>query len=69
MADACFTLFFLLELAVNLTAHWFRDFIRDSWNIFDFFIVSITLVSLFTDMSRGNWPQVSPKPSTLNPQP
>ena len=31
IADACFTMFFLAELAVNLTAHWFREFIKGKY--------------------------------------
>ena len=34
------------ELAVNLAAHWFWEFWNDNWNIFDFLIVGISVISL-----------------------
>uniref|UniRef100_A0A7S4PDL9 PH domain-containing protein n=1 Tax=Guillardia theta TaxID=55529 RepID=A0A7S4PDL9_GUITH len=45
-----FELFFLIiftcELLLNMTAHWFKEFITDSWNVFDFTVVMISLISL-----------------------
>ena len=44
--DVYFTLFFTLELLINMTAHLFWDFFRNPWSCFDFLIVTISLVSL-----------------------
>ncbi|KAK3271760.1 hypothetical protein CYMTET_19915 [Cymbomonas tetramitiformis] len=41
-----FTLVFALELAVNLYAHWFKEFWQSGWNVFDFVVVTISLLSL-----------------------
>lgn len=45
--DLAFTIVFVLELCVNLFVNWFYAFWRDVWNVFDFFVVSTSLVSLF----------------------
>ena len=39
-ADVAFTIVFAVDLAVNLFAHWFSNFFRDSWCCFDFVVVS-----------------------------
>ena len=44
--DEFFTIIFAFELAINAFAHWFRPFISDGWNIFDFFVVSMSLIAL-----------------------
>eukprot|EP00960_Hanusia_phi_P037330 752875-Hanusia_phi.AAC.3 len=41
-----FLIIFTVELVLNMTAHWFKEFITDSWNVFDFIVVFISLVSL-----------------------
>ena len=46
-ADVAFTILFTVELAINMAVHWFRDFWKLSWNVFDFVIVGVSLVSLF----------------------
>ena len=46
MSDGFFTAFFVCELAVNLTAHWWKNFVADWWNIFDAMIVTASLVSM-----------------------
>ena len=46
MGDYLFTAVFTLELALNMTAHWWKPFWASSWNVFDFVIVSVTLISL-----------------------
>ena len=46
-ADLAFTILFTVELAINMAVHWFRDFWKLSWNVFDFVIVGVSLVSLF----------------------
>ena len=45
--DVTFTLLFLAELLLNMSAHWFRPFWRSSFNVFDFCVVAITTISLF----------------------
>lgn len=44
--DLIFTITFSLELLMNMYAHWIWAFWRSNWNIFDFLIVVISLVSL-----------------------
>ena len=43
--DLIFTLVFAVELVINLTAHWCAPFWSDGWNIFDFIVVTICLLS------------------------
>lgn len=45
-ANLVFQLIFAAELAVNLYAHWFWPFTRDLWLVFDFLVVSLSLVGL-----------------------
>ena len=45
--DLAFTIVFVLELLVNLFVHWFSDFWRDSWNVFDLCVVSVSVIALF----------------------
>ena len=51
--DMAFTFIFLLELLINLTAHWLWPFWRDGWSVFDFVIVTVSLVSLKFDSVPG----------------
>jgi len=51
--DLIFTLLFLVELLVNIAANWFLDFWRDSWNIFDFIVVAVCMVSLFSPVDNS----------------
>jgi hypothetical protein len=44
--DTAFTAIFTVELLVNMFARWWKEFFTDSWCLFDFFIVSMSLVSL-----------------------
>ncbi len=43
--DLAFTILFTLELLVNITAHWFKEFVSDYWNLFDAFIILTSLLS------------------------
>jgi len=49
--DLFFTAAFTLELLLNLHAHWFLEFVTDGWAVFDFFIVSISLISRFSGLN------------------
>ncbi len=44
--DTAFTVIFTVELVLNAFAHWFKPFISDGWNIFDFIVVALSLVAL-----------------------
>ena len=44
--DTAFTVIFTVELVLNAFAHWFKPFISDGWNIFDFIVVAMSLVAL-----------------------
>jgi len=41
---------FLVELLVNMYGSWFKEFWMNGWNLFDFFIVCISIMSLAGDM-------------------
>ena len=45
--DLMFTGVFTFELLCNLYAHWMIEFISDGWCIFDFFVVSVSLIAPF----------------------
>ena len=44
--DTSFTVIFTAELLVNLYAHWFWRFWRDGWSVFDFGVISMSLIAL-----------------------
>ena len=52
--DLVFTILFTVELVVNMFGHWFWEFWQDSWNIFDFFVVGISLISLALSTNGAN---------------
>ncbi|EKX39507.1 hypothetical protein GUITHDRAFT_114473 [Guillardia theta CCMP2712] len=52
--DDLFTILFTIELGLNLISHWFWPFISDGWSVFDFVIVSISLIAMIV----GNLPGV-----------
>jgi voltage-gated sodium channel len=35
-----------VELIINLFAHWLREFVCNSWSLFDFVVVSLSLITL-----------------------
>ncbi len=41
--DLCFTIFYVLELALTLFVHWWRDFLNNGWSVFDALCVSISV--------------------------
>jgi hypothetical protein len=47
--DLILTLAFTLELLLNAFANWLRPFVTNGWSMFDFFIVTLSLVSLAVD--------------------
>ncbi|KAK3286895.1 hypothetical protein CYMTET_5578 [Cymbomonas tetramitiformis] len=48
-----FTALFTVELTFNMYAYWFRPFWASSWNVFDFVVVAISLLSLMLDGLPG----------------
>ncbi|MGB1603982.1 MAG: ion transporter, partial [Promethearchaeia archaeon] len=48
-ADLFFTIIFTVELLINMYAHLFWAFVRDGWCMFDFFVVTVSLISTFND--------------------
>eukprot|EP00747_Dinoflagellata_sp_TGD_P211880 gnl/TRDRNA2_/TRDRNA2_85046_c0_seq1.p1 gnl/TRDRNA2_/TRDRNA2_85046_c0~~gnl/TRDRNA2_/TRDRNA2_85046_c0_seq1.p1 ORF type:complete len:898 (+),score=181.44 gnl/TRDRNA2_/TRDRNA2_85046_c0_seq1:42-2735(+) len=46
ISEYFFVAIFSLELLLNMYAHFFLEFFMDAWNIFDLFIVAISLLSL-----------------------
>lgn len=45
--EVFFNAAFLIELLVNIYAHFFVPFWKSAWNVFDFLIVCISMVSMF----------------------
>merc|ERR1719159_1419305 len=48
-----FNLLFGVELIVNMYSNFFCTFWKDSWNIFDFFIVAISWLSMLGLLQGG----------------
>eukprot|EP00854_Cymbomonas_tetramitiformis_P007855 gene7855-9328_t len=48
-----FTIVFTMELLTNMTANWFRAFWMSGWNLFDFVVVFISLLSMFLSNVSG----------------
>lgn len=46
--DLFFIIIFVVELVLNMTAHWFWEFWSEKANWADFFIVLVSVVGLFT---------------------
>ncbi len=44
---------FTLELAFNAFGHWFWWFVSDGWSIFDFAVISISIIALVFDAIPG----------------
>ncbi|EKX37036.1 hypothetical protein GUITHDRAFT_145280 [Guillardia theta CCMP2712] len=44
--DIAFTVVFIVELAINMMSNWFANFWYDGWNLFDFLVVTLSVVSL-----------------------
>jgi len=44
--EVLFTVLFAIELTFNMYGHWFLEFWNSSWNIFDFIIVGISVLSI-----------------------
>lgn len=42
-AEYTFTTIFFIELVINMYGHWFSIFWSSGWNVFDFFIVTISI--------------------------
>ncbi len=47
--DYAFTIIFTLELLWNMLAHWLIDFWWSAWNLFDFFIIVVSLLGLASE--------------------
>jgi len=43
------TVVFIVELALNLFANWFWRFANDGWSVFDFVVVSLSVMALILD--------------------
>ncbi|KAK3261056.1 hypothetical protein CYMTET_30022 [Cymbomonas tetramitiformis] len=51
--EVFFTVVFTVELLVNMTANWWMPFWASGWNIFDFVVVVISLMSLMLESLPG----------------
>jgi voltage-gated sodium channel len=52
--DIAFTVVFTIELAGNLYAHLFWDFVTDGWCLFDFVIVAVSLLNPLMPEGQGS---------------
>mmetsp|Transcript_39241 Transcript_39241/g.91700 ORF Transcript_39241/g.91700 Transcript_39241/m.91700 type:complete len:683 (-) Transcript_39241:22-2070(-) len=43
--DILFSFVFVIDLICNIIAHWFKKWVKNPWNIFDFVIVSAAIVA------------------------
>ena len=48
--EAFFNAFFLLELLLNMYAHWFCPFFVSGWNLFDLLVVTIGIITFFVEL-------------------
>ena len=48
LLDLIFTAIFVAELLLNLHGHLFIEFVTNAWSIFDFLVVAVSLVTLFS---------------------
>jgi hypothetical protein len=48
-----FTVLFLMELCLNMLAHWFQEFWGDLGNIMDFVVVLVSVLSIFLEDLPG----------------
>ena len=51
--DLVFTVFFAVELSINLFAHWRKEFVRSNFNWFDSFVVLVSIFSRVDDSLPG----------------
>ena len=51
--DLVFTVFFAVELSINLFAHWWKEFVRSNFNWFDSFVVLVSIFSRVDDSLPG----------------
>ena len=64
--DMAFTLMYLIDLIINLCAHWWRAFISSPWNWFDLFIVLFSIFEmLYVDYGLGSTDQSGPDVNVL----
>ena len=51
--DLVFTVFFAVELSINLFAHWWKEFVKSHFNWFDCFVVLVSIFSRVDDTLPG----------------
>ncbi|KAK3288080.1 hypothetical protein CYMTET_4434 [Cymbomonas tetramitiformis] len=51
--ELAFTIIFCVELAFNMYAYWIKPFFSISWNIFDFLVVAVSVLSTTLDGLPG----------------
>ena len=51
IVDHIFTIFYVLELLLNLFVNWFWPFISNGWSVFDFFSVVASLAGLLINLT------------------
>jgi voltage-gated sodium channel len=51
--EIVFTTIFTIELGINMFGNWFWHFLNDPWNLFDLFVVIISIVGLSSENFPG----------------
>ena len=51
IVDHCFTIFYVLELLLNLFVNWFWPFVNNGWSVFDSFAVATSLAGALINLS------------------
>ena len=46
LGNTIITLLFAVELLINLYAHWWREFVASGMNVWDLFVVTLSVASL-----------------------
>ncbi|MGB0429875.1 MAG: ion transporter [Bacteroidia bacterium] len=58
LIEHCFTLLFVIELAIKWYEHGFKNYFKINWNKFDFILVAISIpsvISFFLQNSGGDF--------------
>lgn len=52
--DIFFISFYIFEITINIYVHWFWEFWTNRWNIFDFIVVSVSIVEIIVQAVVGS---------------
>ena len=52
--DIFFMSFYIFEITINIYVHWFWEFWTNRWNIFDFIVVSVSILEIILQAVVGS---------------